>query len=211
MNRPANAYENAMLSADTIEHHPLNYIQEVYCTTKQTVEGQSGNFRMEFEMVSAALNHADNVCGSAYCRAGWVTLLALGIEQDNGTLTTPLPGDPNDDYPWDDLAEVLMGIYRLPYAERDEDYRTMHAEWGQLTSAAANPREYGDAEYATMGAAGLRDWATTWRTRLEAIRYTYNPDGSVTVTDRQGNPNLIVEWDRIRRFDAVAAEDEDEA
>lgn len=175
--RPRNAYEACMQAADMIEHNPLNYLQEAYCTTRDEIRDQTFTLGKDvpIETLTAALCDDHNLCGSAYCRAGWIILLCLG-EEENGLLII------RDHYGrrWNYTSSVLAGVMDVEDVYGSPDFSQ---EWDRLVEGKSNPFPYGTNEYHIEGARGLRAFAQKWRDRLEKKVYTFYSNGRVAAVN----------------------------
>lgn len=176
MTRPTNAYEACQMAANIIAVHPHNYFQDYFALTAP-MAGQNFYFYEESSIVQA-LRAADNVCGTVFCRSGWVTMLAIGEAHADGTLRIPAHLNVRT-VDWGIIGEVLVGASSLESRYPLSDF---FLAWDRVTSATSNKFAHGTEEYALEGARGLRAFAEAWRDRLERTTYVYNADGSVAVT-----------------------------
>lgn len=148
-NKPSNLYELCDLVAEAIEIQPKNYFQDKW-------------------VFNAKLCNGDDACGTAFCRAGWITAL-METEEHN----TAWWLENRNDYIRTSAQSLLLtagipkeAINNLFYfAGIDSPYNdAFHNANGRLGCDSGTP------EYAKAGADGMRLFMAQYEEKLKAAK-----------------------------------------
>ena len=140
---PKNLWELCEQAVDAILMRPLNYYQDDFATDADTV------------MVNDDYEVKEGVCGTAYCRAGWMECI-LGIPDYN------IAGD---------IARQLLEDAGID--DDDIDALFTSTGGGKYTNAKGFNEKPGTKAYARAGADGLKRFMKKHEMRLKAAKLVH--------------------------------------
>jgi hypothetical protein len=149
MDRPQTLYEMMEQVAESIEARPLNYYQGAW-------------------YADAQLHYGKEACGTAYCRAGWMTCIGKEKPVHNnsviqGYAMTLLE---NAGIPQDDVTHLFQGS---ALQEEQPFFKGIK----KLMPRAGTP------EYAELGAKGVRKFMERHAAKLKAAKLAPDKDGTL--------------------------------
>jgi len=161
--KPANAYEACHMAANMIATNPWAYYQAGFCVHRSEVRLAVAHSWNDLVKLDDNLNLPENVCGSAYCRIGWVVTLAMPAADPTDIVRQPTLG-----HDWVRRMRYLFGI---DYDAWMQNVGVFVKYLDEIMAAGAVGFPYGSEEYALEGARGLRAFTDAHRERLEAITF----------------------------------------
>ena len=146
-NRPTNLYDLMEETAQHIEERPLNYYQGTWAT-------------------DASLVHIDNpeACGTAYCRAGWMSAIGMDREVHNDFLIQ---------------AYATSLLCKAGISQHDiNSLFNGHAIYIERSARGQGMCEsITDKKYAKSGAQGVRDFMAKHEKKLKRVRLQADAQG----------------------------------
>lgn len=138
--RPKTAWELCERVCEAIQAHPLNYYQDYF------VARRGGS-------LPEALDTPANACGTAYCRAGWMVVIADGADWCES---------------YRDRACELLGMKRWQINDTTSEICRLFGAW-------LNGPTPGTKAYVRRGVSGLRRFMTKHEAHLRAHRLPPRP------------------------------------
>jgi len=143
--KPRTAYDLCELVAQHIEEEPRRYNQRSWAS---------------FTRIRERFGHAAPACKTACCRAGWLVALADGVRAKPLVRASRLG--------WDPGAIVATRANEILGVDVRATARLFQSDALSTETGHFDLPEFGSADYAALGAAGLRAWAKRHARRLKA-------------------------------------------
>jgi hypothetical protein len=150
---PKTLYELCEQTIEAIEARPMNYYQDAWSADAKLTVAQH-----------LAPKEQHEVCGTAYCRAGWMAAILGETQPKTGALATRLFQEAGISF--DDIRELFAATDEWEFYAYNDAFRE-GAEDDEDDDAIARP---GSPEYIKAGVGGLRDFMAEHEATLKKAR-----------------------------------------